>query len=582
MKLANFISPCRRGRVVRNSRGREVFVRCGHCPDCAYHKSRRYENMCNLEFNDWTYAYTFTLTYSDDNVPRALLVECPFADDLSELEPHLSLFDVTYRHRYGYKTGLRTSTYRLPEFGVELCRLGVSWSSDTFREFYEKSSIRPKNISDDYFFSNNFAFRYLRKADAQEFIKRLREKIHRLCPAPISFFIAGEYGPQTFRPHFHVILYFNSPRLRTRLKGIVNSCWKFGQVRRFGAVRTASGCSTYVAGYINSFSCLPVFLDHKSICPFVLHSQNFGNKVYQELRDYFYREPHDPYDAVSESVIATSVGFYHHFPSASFNAKIYPRCYGYDTADRRTRELLYSCYNRFRNKYGLDLRCPQLALKVLQNPFDPLCSKFLRALEIDVGSVLSCSKTVLPFFVCSESSSPDAPLDNPFLYCRSSSDSEDFFNLIYDFHGHKFHIVPDFCQSIDVYRQIYHRVVSAFYVSRHFLTFCCRQISPDASYHWWTPDEVLDFIEEYYRLLSQTQLCTQYTMEQEYSDTVFSTDYTLFYPLGHPADFSNLNYKFKYNTSHYIINSNLEKDKIYRDRIKHKELNDANKIFCRH
>ena len=46
--------------------------------------------------------------------------------------------------------------------------------------------------------------RTLRKKDCQDFIKRLRQH---LPDVHVSYFLAGEYGPSTLRPHYHAIIY---------------------------------------------------------------------------------------------------------------------------------------------------------------------------------------------------------------------------------------------------------------------------------------------------------------------------------------------------------------------------------------
>ena len=47
-------------------------------------------------------------------------------------------------------------------------------------------------------------FMTLRKKDFQDYIKRLRK----LCPdARLKYYVAGEYGSQNFRPHYHAIIF---------------------------------------------------------------------------------------------------------------------------------------------------------------------------------------------------------------------------------------------------------------------------------------------------------------------------------------------------------------------------------------
>lgn len=59
------------------------------------------------------------------------------------------------------------------------------------------------------------------KKDFQDFMKRLRFAI---SPHKVRYFAVGEYGPTTFRPHFHLIL-FNAPE---NLYDLVFSTWNKG------------------------------------------------------------------------------------------------------------------------------------------------------------------------------------------------------------------------------------------------------------------------------------------------------------------------------------------------------------------
>ena len=76
----------------------------------------------------------------------------------------------------------------------------------------------------------------LKKEDLQNFFKRLRKKGY-LC----RYYAVGEYGGQTQRPHYHLILFTNSE------KDDVTRAWNFG-LTHFGSVNPKS--ISYLVGYI--------------------------------------------------------------------------------------------------------------------------------------------------------------------------------------------------------------------------------------------------------------------------------------------------------------------------------------------
>lgn len=87
----------------------------------------------------------------------------------------------------------------------------------------------------------------LEPKDTQKWLKRLRKV---LAPQKVRYFLAGEYGPQTLRPHYHVALFGVDPHTAGgddgRL-GIVNASWGLGHTL-VGELNRDS--AMYVAGYV--------------------------------------------------------------------------------------------------------------------------------------------------------------------------------------------------------------------------------------------------------------------------------------------------------------------------------------------
>lgn len=79
----------------------------------------------------------------------------------------------------------------------------------------------------------------LDKVESQKFMKRLRKAVE---PRKVRFFLAGEYGETTYRPHFHAILFGLSEEDRP----IIEMAWNRGFVQ-VGTVTPSS--IAYVSRY---------------------------------------------------------------------------------------------------------------------------------------------------------------------------------------------------------------------------------------------------------------------------------------------------------------------------------------------
>ena len=84
---------------------------------------------------------------------------------------------------------------------------------------------------------------YLNYVDVQNYIKRLRKHLDKYTNEKISFYAVGEYGPVHFRPHFHLLLFFNSQEIADVIRECHNKSWKLG---RSDIQRSNGGCASSV------------------------------------------------------------------------------------------------------------------------------------------------------------------------------------------------------------------------------------------------------------------------------------------------------------------------------------------------
>lgn len=115
--------------------------------------------------------------------------------------------------------------------------------------YWPQSSFLTLTYSDSFLPIGPYAWPTLRKDDLQRFFKRLRKRI-----TPVRYFACGEYGDNTQRPHYHLIMY--GLGLEDEHKQIVMDSWPLcdwdnPSIREgsFGLVEQKS--IQYVAKYIN-------------------------------------------------------------------------------------------------------------------------------------------------------------------------------------------------------------------------------------------------------------------------------------------------------------------------------------------
>lgn len=87
----------------------------------------------------------------------------------------------------------------------------------------------------------------LQKSDIQKFFKRLRKNIDSWenFPNKIKYYAVGEYGTNTHRPHYHLIL-FNAPTFHLDNPVLLEKLWNLGHVR-------IDPCNSATIGYVTGY-----------------------------------------------------------------------------------------------------------------------------------------------------------------------------------------------------------------------------------------------------------------------------------------------------------------------------------------
>lgn len=294
---------CFHPRKVTNRYTHEtLFVRCGTCPSCLVHRSNIQCALISNMSSHFKYAYFFTLTYSDEFVPRVSIevVEREGAD--TEIDAYMS--DPDPRHLpYDDSRYVIAATY-LPRSGCfRVHDSGRVRDFSQTEELYQFIHPLSGREIQDLLIASNGRYDFRRKCvvfpsidecrneilvlnpyDQNLFFKRLRKLIAEKYDEKICYYLVSEYGGRTYRPHWHGILFFNSDELTSSICELVSKSWSYGRTDCSLSRGSAAG---YVASYINSFVDLPEFFNrHKKIRPRSYHSKGLSvNKLFCQSSD---------------------------------------------------------------------------------------------------------------------------------------------------------------------------------------------------------------------------------------------------------------------------------------------------------
>lgn len=322
------------------------FYPCGKCVVCLNAKSYLLEQCTRYEADKCKYLLFGTLTYRNKDLPTLEVV----SEDRTDGTTLVSWISRTDRVTKFYQDDL---------FFERI----VNNKEFYLRMFlYNKSRLPERNC-----------FGVLFYRDVQLFMKRLRRRIDyaflkeycknncltiskltyeekkeilRTVPR-YRFLCVGEYGPKTFRPHYHLLFYCNSEWLQDKILGLFGEVWTYGRTD----IQLSYGqASSYVSSYLNSSLSLPPVIKDVTKRS-VVHSSAYGwsaeKESFEDIREVTYER------LAARSLIYAGKSHELRLP-VSFENSLFPRTYGFSYSTDISLMRRYTSYRYLSEFFGCD------------------------------------------------------------------------------------------------------------------------------------------------------------------------------------------------------------------------------------
>lgn len=382
-KVSNFFNRCEHPRIIKNKyTGEPVYVECGVCPHCLISRSDAKRNLCDYEKWNRKYCYFVTLTYNTQYVPKMSLTpiedyefDYPIGKNWpavrSQLRTRMILDPRVKKQDNEQSINMYTCKVNFPYIDEHLKDIYASCAVATeFRNNYKptyQSLARPyilrtiprmsklqkfKDVQREELVwmspemveklkkkckceGDNNAFpqfkgllKYVNYRDYQLFAKRFRKYLFTKIGSyeKISSYVVSEYSPRTFRPHFHILFFFDSDEVAKNIRQAVYQSWKLGRVDTQLA-RDSAG--SYVSGYLNSVVSLPgIFTD----VSFTKNKSRFSKLFGYESFRKSVQTPEQAVERLSERICFVRNGKPCEFnPPISYISRILPRFVPYSS-----------------------------------------------------------------------------------------------------------------------------------------------------------------------------------------------------------------------------------------------------------
>lgn len=266
------VTRCQNPRTVVNKYTHEpVVVSCGSCPSCILRRSGIQTNLLTSYSAQFRYVYFVTLTYAPCFLPTlevSVIEAC--TDDIADVSvvPDINDLDVGDSNTYlfGFRSVPRSASVKLKNSTVER-----TFKDPDVAFSYPMTSRALLSILSKVKHNVLNRIPYICNRDLDLFLKRLRSYYP---DEKLRYYAVSEYGPTSFRPHWHLLLFSNSERFSKTVLENVSKAWSYG---RCDASLSRGFAAPYVASYVNSFVALPDFYTQmpKVVRPKSFHSIGF-------------------------------------------------------------------------------------------------------------------------------------------------------------------------------------------------------------------------------------------------------------------------------------------------------------------
>ena len=529
-------SACHNPSYITNKyTGQILKVGCGICAACTIQRRDTLLQLCNAESMSHRFCMFVTLTYNQTHLPLCQPI-------FNAQRNQIRFYNLCHRFKH---LGSQLFITNPVNFNVGIL---------------DKTKC-------------NGSLPYTNIRDLQLFLKRLRKRLSKYSDEKIRYYAVSEYGPKTFRPHWHILLYYDSLDTNQYIGRCIEESWgtrrtgerqsdvtdtdrHLFETRQFGYTDysiASNGATPYVAGYVNSRAMLPRVYSNNALKPQQSHSQYFGDEIYKSKKEELYQADdfriYESYFVVNEKLVEIPL-------SMSFKRSVFPRCKDFDRKDNYGLWESYSIYTRAREYTGKT------------NVVD-IANDIVWWLYQDIECTIN--HPVLDYFRYS--------LNFPYKLYEVS------------YHLDKLRLVQT--KVLKTPQLLIQRIISELQLSKHFFEYCC-----NGDFNLITPR--IKQIKRFYDYISLRNLYKFYNNQFEYTQTHPNRESDLIYLYYNykqfiqlhnfePSCITTFDYRPYLNNGILEIpefnNTHLYKELVndsyikFSDSIKHKEQNDLNKIF---